>query len=134
MFVKKIESTHIHYFSLGIISKRGIAAAISSNKWQDFYLESQCFHFDPIVKCASVNDVLLDWRSIPLNTKKDSFIMETRKELTECSQGFSFIQKTTSEESAILAFGTRTSFSGLLEDYLSYKEEVLSLMEAFKYE
>jgi hypothetical protein len=132
-FLKKIDSSTIDYFSVGVIGKKGIAAAISCDKWQEFYFESQCFQFDPIVQCASVHtDILLDWHSIPLNTKKNSFIMQARKELTKCPEGFSVVQKFDEETSAILAFGTRSPFLGLVEDYFRYKDDITNLISSFK--
>lgn len=57
--------------------------------------------------------------------------METRKELTGCPEGFSLVQKINDDSSAILAFGTCASFSGLVENYSRYKEEVSTLIKTF---
>lgn len=135
LFLKKVYPSTINYFSVGIMGPKGIAAAISSHQWQEFYVESQCFHFDPIVQCASTNnEVLIDWHSVPLNTHKDFFIMQTRKELTRCTEGFSLVQKLDDDTSVILAFGTRSPFLGLVEDYFRHKEDVSALIASFQHE
>jgi hypothetical protein len=135
LFLKKVYPSTINYFSLGIMGPKGIAASISSHQWQEFYVESQCFHFDPIVQCASAqSEILIDWHSVPINANKDSFIMQTRKELTRCTEGFSLVQKLDDETSAILAFGTRSPFLGLVEDYFRYREDVSALIASFKHD
>jgi hypothetical protein len=132
-FISEIKSTGIDYFSLGIIKKNQVIAVFSSYQWQRFYLESQCFEFDPLVKSAQSNsNVPIDWHSVPINRKKDSFIMRTRKELTGCQEGFSLVKKIDEESSTILAFGSHKSFPGLVHDYLKYQTQVSDLIEIFK--
>ena len=60
--------------------------------------------------------------------------MQTRKELTRCTEGFSLVQKLDDETSAILAFGTRSPFLGLVEDYFRYREDVSALIASFKHD
>ena len=132
-FIKEIQTSTIDYFSLGVIKKNQVFAVFSSTRWQDFYLESQCFEFDPIVKSAhSNNDIPVDWHSLSMHRKKDCFIMQSRKSLTGCQEGFSLVTKIDQDSSAILAFGAEKDYSGLLRDYIKYQPYVSSLIEAFK--
>ena len=132
-FLSEVKSSNINYFSLGIIIKDQIFAVFSSSRWQQFYLESQCFEFDPIIKSAYSNyDIPIDWRSLSLHQKKDSYIMQSRKEITGCQEGFSLVTKIDQESSAILAFGAEKDFSGLLCDYIKYQPYVLNLIKIFK--
>jgi hypothetical protein len=77
-------------------------------------------------------DIPIDWRSVPMNQKKGSFIMRTRKELTGCQEGFSLVKTIDEECSAILAFGSHKSFTGLVDDYLMYQDHVSDLIESFR--
>ena len=107
-----------------------IFAIFSSPTWQKFYLENQCFDYDPVIKTAYVNyDMPVDWRSVTVLLKKEAFIMEARSELTGCQEGFSMIQKIDRETSAILAFGGTKDFSTVMNAYATYQSEVTRLAE-----
>ncbi len=125
-----MNSSAIDYLSLGIIKKDQVFVLFSCPEWQTFYLESQCFEFDPLVKSALLNvDVPIGWHSIVISRKKASFIMDTRKELTGCQEGFSVVKKIDEDTSALLAFGTRGSFSELVDAYFTYKHQLLELIK-----
>jgi hypothetical protein len=52
-------------FFLGIVKGDQIFAIFSSPTWQKFYLENQCFDFDPVVRAAyAQNGLPLDWASV----------------------------------------------------------------------
>ncbi len=140
-FIKEMGALGIDYFSLGIIKKDKVFVAFSCPQWQKFYLESECFEFDPLVKTALLNiDIPIDWQSVTINRKKHSLIMQKRQELTGCKEGFSLAKtilakkigndkKGDKSAVAILAFGTRGSFSELADTYLKHQEQMLRLVE-----
>jgi hypothetical protein len=129
-FINDIKLSGVEYFSLGIIKGNQIFAIFSSPTWQKFYLENQCFDYDPVIKTAYVNyDMPVDWRSVTVLLKKEAFIMEARSELTGCQEGFSMIQKINRETSAILAFGGTKDFSTVMNAYATYQSEVTRLAE-----
>ena len=130
LFINDIKSSGVEYFSLGIVKGDQIFAIFSSPTWQKFYLENQCFDYDPVIKTAYVNyDMPVDWRSVTVLLKKEAFIMEARSELTGCQEGFSMIQKIDRETSAILAFGGTKDFSTVMNAYATYQSEVTRLAE-----
>lgn len=129
-FINDIKLSGVEYFSLGIIKGNQIYAIFSSPTWQKFYLENQCFDYDPVIKTAYVNyDMPVDWRSVTVLLKKEAFIMEARGELTGCQEGFSMLKKIDEETSAILAFGGIKDFSTVMDAYATYESEVTRLID-----
>ena len=115
---------------MGIVKGDQIFAIFSSPTWQKFYLENQCFDYDPVIKTAYVNyGMPVDWRSVTVLLKKEAFIMEARSDLTGCQEGFSMMKQIDEETSAILAFGGIKDFSTVMEAYATYQSEVIRLAE-----
>ena len=134
-FINEIKVAGINYFSLGIIKGDQIFAVFSSLEWQKFYIENQCFEFDPVVRAAYLNhDLPVDWRSVTVNQKKEAFIMQARRDLTGCQEGFSMLKKINNKGNAIIAFGAEKSFSTLLDVYATYQSQVLALIDVLNRE
>lgn len=135
-FINEMNSSGIDYFSLGIIKGDSAFVVFSCPQWQQFYLESECLEFDPLVRAALANvGIPIDWHSVAVTRKKHSLIMQKRQELTGCAEGFSIVKKispsadTSDDTFALLAFGSRGSFSELAAAYLKHQDRLLKLVE-----
>jgi hypothetical protein len=129
-FINEIKVAGINYFSLGIIKGDQIFSVFSCPQWQKFYIENQCFEFDPVVRAAYLNhDLPVDWSSVTVSKKKEAFIMQARRELTGCQEGFSILKKINNKDHAIIAFGAEKSFSTLLEVYATYQSQISTLID-----
>lgn len=129
-FINDIELSGVEYFSLGLVKENKIFAIFSSPTWQKFYLENQCFDFDPVVRAAYAHNGLpVDWSSVTVLFKKEAFVMQARSELTGYQEGFSLMKQIDEKTSAILAFGAEKNFSNVMEAYLKYHSEVTRLID-----
>jgi hypothetical protein len=130
-FIDEISSSGIDYFSIGLIKKDTVSVLFSCAAWQTFYLESQCFDFDPLVQMAlaKVNRPI-DWNSVSIIQKKHSVIMDTRQKLTGCQEGFTVVKEIDNGTSALLAFGTRGAFFDVVASYLLHEAQIMKLVES----
>lgn len=131
-FIDEMRSSGFDYISVGILKKESVLAMFSCPLWQQFYLEKECLDLEPLVTVALLNiDTPIDWHSLPIIEKEHSFIMQSRKQITGCDEGLSIVKKIGAEDDtvAILAFGTKGTFSNLVDGYFKHKNQLLKLVE-----
>jgi hypothetical protein len=129
-FIRELKISEIDYFSLSIVKKNKVLSVISLNEWQNFYVDRQCFDFDPLVNCALATvKTPIDWKSVNINKKKSAFIMRSRMEITGCNEGVTMSQTVGDDTHMIFSLATYGSFNAVLNGYLKHQTKILNLAE-----
>jgi hypothetical protein len=123
---RKINEIGFSYSSIGIFDQN-ILGSFSSLSWQKRYLELELYKSDNLtISAINQANTPVFWGALPLNTKKESLIMQSRYEITGCFSGVS-IAFDTSVGDIVFALGSLEPEAAIYEKFSKISNEILTI-------
>lgn len=110
----------VQYISYGLeISPGKLVYFFSNYSWGSDYFKNRFFLSDPLIKVGKlVQEHPIMWESVPIETKEQKNIMESRFGLCSIESGISFTRKR-NNMFEVIAIGSKTDSSIILKNKFS---------------